>query len=243
MKKMLFLFLLCFVFIMSLFINCFAQEASGENQDMIQEWLAPAEGDWYSTKGTLTMSIQDGSINGCKVLEAQGCTYDYPRTGTFQIAEADGKRNLKMNLFGNDVHQYLMIDDKMILRRSIHPEYNESVDGIYLGMTQADFLLHNTKAVRTIQEGDTERWEYDDTSFAVIFKGNMVVAIRLYKGSSRHFTVSGLGAGDTPDAYAKAYGMNEVPVIPTETDTISSPYKIGHGEKLFFNASYIELSV
>jgi len=243
LKKLLSIVAVCFVFFMAVSMSCFAQEEGTESQENILQWLEPAEGDWYSTKGNLTMTIQGDYINNCKILGAQSCTYDYPQEGTFCVAEAAGNRNIKMDLFGNNVHQYLIIDDKMVLRRSIHPEYNESVGGIYLGMTQEDVLQHYTRPVNVIAESGTERWEYGTNKFAIIFKSNIVVGIRLYKDSTMHFDKSGLGAAAMPTAYEEAYGMDKVPVVPVQGDGISSAYKIGHGEFLFFGPEYVQLSV
>jgi hypothetical protein len=229
--------------VLTAFSASFVQAEGDDGQDYVQQWLEPACGDWYSTKGNLIMSVQDDYINGCKVISSSNCTYDYPRTGTFEIAESAGNRNMKLDLLGNDIHQYLVVDDKMVLRRSIYPEYVESVNGIYIGMTKEDFLKQAAQPANTISEDGTERWEYDADKYAVIFKSNVVVGVRLYKGSTRHFDKSKLGADDTPAAYAQTYGMSETPVVPETKGAVSPGYKTSHGEMMVFSPDYVELTI
>lgn len=243
MKKLLSVFMFCFMMLMSLGAICFADGEQNQDQDAIAQWLEPAAGDWYSTKGNFVMSVQDNMINGCQILSSKDCTYDYPRTGTFQVAESTGNRDMKLDLFGNNIHQYLVVDDKMLLRRSEHPEYNESVNGIYLGMTRDDLLQHYTQPASTTVDNGVECRAYTADKMNVYLTHDIVIAIRLYKDSSRHFDKSGLSAADTPAAYAQAYGLSETPVIPTSTGAISPAYKAGHGEFLFFGPDYVDLSV
>lgn len=243
MRKILSTIALSFMMLLLLSITSFAQEVQNECQEDVVQWLEPAAGDWYSTKGNFVMTVQGDCINGCKVVSAKDCTYDYPRTGTFQVTEANGNRDMKLDLFGNNIHQYLVVDDKMALRRSIHPEYNESVSGVYLGMTKADYLLHNPQSTNIVADQGNERWEYDADKYAVTFKTNIIVAMRLYKGCTRHFDKSGLGANDTAAAYAQAYGLSETPAVPETKGNVSPAYKTGHGEFLFFSPDYVEMSV
>ena len=225
------------LFLLILSASCLAQSQTFD-LDSALTWLEPAAGDWYSTKGNPAMTIQDRYINACPILGASDLTFGYPRSGNFEVAEAGQNRTMKMELFGNDVHQYLIIDGKLVLRRSIHPEYIESLGGVYLGMTEEDMLHYYGKPSSQSNDTDRVRWEYDNDKFAVEFKGNIVVAVRLYKTSSRHFDRSGLGAADAPDAYAQVYGMEGTPVVSDD-----AVYSIGHGEFMSFHPDYIQLSV
>jgi len=230
------------VLLMLLSGACFAQ-AQEANIDGALEWLEPAVGDWYSTKGNLAMTIQDKYINACQILSASELTFGYPRSGNFEVAETGQNRTLKLELFGHNVHQYLLVDGKLLLRRSLRPEYFESLGGIYLGMTEEELLHYYGKPSSKVNDGDMVRWEYDKDKFAVEFKSNIVVAMRLYKLSSRHFDRSGLGAADSPENYAQVYSMEETPVIPKEANTVSAAYAIGHGEFMSFSPDYTQLSV
>lgn len=70
--------------------------------------------------------------------------------------------------------------------------------GIYLGMTEEELLHYYGKPDSRTQDNGMVRWEYKADRFAVIFKGNIVVEVRLYAGCDRHFDRSGLGAADAP---------------------------------------------
>ena len=221
-------------------VSCFAQTASTED---ISAWLEPMLGDWYSTKGNLAMSVQNGQINGCAILGGENLGMVYPTSGTLQIAEANQNRSMKLEVFGNDSHQYMIVDDKLALRRSVREEHFESMGGIYLGMTEEDLLHYYGKPDSKTADGDRVRWEYTKDKFAVIFKSNIVVGVRIYQGSSRHFDRSGLGSADSPEVYAQKYGMAEVPVIPAKAGAASAHTSIGHGEYMYFTSDYVQLSV
>jgi len=60
----------------------------------------------------------------------------------------------------------------------------------------------------------TERWEYGTNKFAIIFKSNIVVGIRLYKDSTMHFDKSGLGAAAMPTAYEEAMAWIKFLLFP-----------------------------
>lgn len=218
-----------------------ASETQAETKTDVQQWLEPALGDWYSTKGNFVMNVQDNNINGCPILGISDYTLDYPRKGTLQIQEST-TRDMKLELFGNKAHQYLVVDNNMVLRRSIHPSYNESMGGIYLGMTKDDLISLYKQPTRVNQEGDLERLNYDNHKFAAVFKNNIIVAIRMYMDSDRHFDKSGLGVTSSAADYAKMYGF-ETPVIPTDPNAVSKGYKIDDGEFFHFSPAYVELSV
>lgn len=246
MKKFVTVLSLCFLFIMAVATVCFAEDATdnlAENQSEIQEWMVPAEGDWYNTKGDFVMTIQGNTINGCTILSAKDYTLGYPRSGVFAVAEEKAVRNIKLDLFGNKSHQYIIVDNNMVLRRSIHPAYNESMGGIYLGMTKDDLLNLYKQPTSVAVENGLDRLNYDNHKFAIFFKNNIIVAIRMFKNSDRHFDKSGLGANDTAAAYAQAYGFNETPEVPTATGAVSPAYKIDQGEFFYFSPDYVELSV
>ena len=204
-------------------------------------WLEPAAGEWYDLKGELAMTISGSTINGCPVAAAGNCTYGYPRTGHFTISESQGTRALTLDLLGHKSHQYLIVDGKTALRRSIHPEYSESVGGIYLGMTRDDVTAkYGYPNEITADQGmehwsakygypneitadqGMEHWSYGLHRMDVFFQGGIVMAVRLYKGSDIKFDKSGLGADAAMAAYAEAYKLAAVPVIPAD-DGILSP--------------------
>ena len=101
-KKFFLVILTTLTLLVVLSVSCFAQTASTED---ISAWLEPMLGDWYSTKGNLAMSVQNGQINGCAILGGENLGMVYPTSGTLQIAEANQNRSMKLEVFGNDSHQ------------------------------------------------------------------------------------------------------------------------------------------
>ncbi len=211
--------------------------------DSVSSWLEPAAGEWYNTKGTLIMTVEGSTINGCSVTAQPGCTYDYPRTGHFTIAEAQGPRSVTLDLLGHKSHQYLIVDNKTALRRSIRAEYSESIGGMYLGMTKEDLLAAYQQPANMVEDQGMERWEYSTHHMDVFLKGGIVMAIRVYTDCDLKFDRSGLHAADTPEAFAQAYGFDSVPVVPAQADSVSPGYKLPQGEYFHVSQNYVELSV
>jgi len=207
------------------------------------DWLDAAQGEWYNTKGELTMVITPNAINNCPITALTDATYDYPRTGTFTVTEATGPKTIKLDLLGHKSHQYLIINDRTPLRRSIHGDHYETVGSLYLGMTKDDVLAAYGQPAAVTPDQGTQRWSYTDHHVDVLIQGNLVMAVRLYKDSDLKFAQFGLGAADTPEAYAQAYGLTEVPTVPTEAGVVSKAYQLPQGERLHFAQDYVELSV
>ena len=206
-------------------------------------WLEPAAGDWYDLKGELAMTISGSTINGCPVAASGNWTYGYPRTGHFTISESQGTRTLTLDLLGHKSHQYLIVDGKTALRRSIHPEYSESVGGIYLGMTRDDVTAKYGYPNEITADQGMEHWSYGLHRMYVFFQGGIFMAVRRYKGSDIKFDKSGLGADAAMAAYAEAYKLAAVPVIPADDGILSPAYDLPQGEKFHVSQRYVQLSV
>ena len=80
--------ILCALMTMSLSAGCFAEDATATTTEAepqatatvttttqaapdqnVVDWLDPAAGEWYSTKGNLVMTIEGNTINGCTVTD------------------------------------------------------------------------------------------------------------------------------------------------------------------------------
>ena len=241
MKKFLGFITVCLMMLVVLPVGCFAAE--GQDDYSAAAWLEPAVGDWYTTKGEFAMTIEGDSLNGNKINGMSDCTFGYPRTGTFTINENNIPRNIKLELLGNKSHQYLVIDGITLLRRSMSPAYNESMGGIYLGMTKDNLKGLYKEPTSVVQENGTERWNYDSHKFAVLFENDVISAIRIFKGSDRKFDKSLLVADDAPAAYTTAYNFEQYPVAIEEAAVASNGYKIDQGEFFYFRPDYVELSI
>lgn len=89
----------------------------------------------------------------------------------------------------------------------------------------------------------TDRWIYDSHHMDAYLQGGIVIGIRIYDGSDLKFDKSGLTAGDTTGAYAKAYELETTPEVPTEANAISKAYKLPQGEYLRFGQNFVQLSI
>lgn len=207
------------------------------------DWLEPAVGDWYDTQGQLMMTVTISSINSCPVTALTDMTLDYPRTGRFTVAEADGEKTIKLDLLGHGSHQYLIVNDRTPLRRSLHADHYETLGNLYLGMTKDDVVAAYGQPASVTPDQGGERWSYSTPHVDVVLQGNLVMTIRAYSDSNVTFAQSGLSAASTPDAYAQAYSLPAVPTIPAEAGTSSPAYTLPQGERLHFGQGFVELSV
>lgn len=248
MKKM----MICAMLIAGVQVPCMAEDMTATAKPTVAKteatknaafWLEPAEGNWYSVKGNLVMTVQGSTINGCAVAEEKDCTYEYPRQGQFQIVEAEGPRSMKLELLGHKSHQYLIVDNTMPLRRSVHPEYNESIGGIYIGMTKTELedLYQQPTMIR--EDQGMERLTYGNQRIDVYLRSGIVMAVRMYKGSSLTFDKSGLTAEAAADTYKQTYSLETLPAIPGDTSTISPAYKLAQGEYLRFGKNFVQLDI
>lgn len=249
---------LCALMTMSLSAVCAAEEAAvpaaepqvtvasttqAQPNQTVADWLAPAAGDWYNTKGDLVLTVEGAAINGSAVTDIEDYTDGYPRKGKFTIREQAGDRVMSLDLMGHKSHQYLIMDNTTPLRRSIHGDHYESIGGVYLGMTQSDLEAAYGQADSTVPDQDTSRLIFDSHHMDVYLRAGIVIGVRIYDGSDLKFEQSGLGSADTAAAYAKAYGWESTPAVPTDAAEISRAYKLPQGEYLRFGQNFVQLSI
>lgn len=258
MKKIAKNMVLCALMTMSLSAVCAAEEAvvpaaepqvtvasttQAQPNQTVADWLAPADGDWYNTKGDLVLTVEGAAINGSAVTDIEDYTDGYPRKGKFTIREQAGDRVMSLDLMGHKSHQYLIMDNTTPLRRSIHGDHYESIGGVYLGMTQSDLETAYGLADSTVPDQDTSRLIFGSHHMDVYLRAGIVIGVRIYDGSDLKFEQSGLGAADTAAAYAKAYGWESTPTVPTDAAEISRAYKLPQGEYLRFGQNFVQLSI
>lgn len=258
MKKIAKNMVLCALMTMSLSAVCAAEEAAAPEAEpqvtvasttqaqpnqTVADWLAPAAGDWYNTKGDLVLTVEGAAINGSAVTDIEDYTDGYPRKGTFTIHEQAGNRAMTLDLMGHKSHQYLIMDDTTPLRRSINGDHYEAIGGVYLGMTQSDLEAAYGQADSTVPDQDTSRLIFGSHHMDVYLRAGIVIGIRIYDGSDLKFDKSGLGAADTAESYAKAYGWETMPTVPTDGTSISRAYKLPQGEYLRFGQDFVQLSI
>ena len=254
MRKLVKNMALCALMTMSVSTACLAEGTSETPQvtttadatssnPVVSEWLSPATGEWYNTKGDLVMTIEGTTINGSAVTDAENYTDGYPRKGTFTVHEQAGNRAMTLDLMGHKSHQYLIVDNTMPLRRSLHGDHYESIGGCYLGMTETDLETVLGQPDSSVEDQGTTRLIFSRHDMDTYLKAGMVIGIRIYKGCDLKFDKSGLGVADTAESYAKAYGWETTPTVPTDAGEISRAYKLPQGEYLRFGQNFVQLSI
>ena len=103
-------------------------------------------GNWYNPNGNLVLKIDgnDYTINGCKVLSINydftmpqnNPTYFVSYPLVYRIYENNGYRDIyfeyREKVNSDDYYEMLIMDSKIVLRRTKKPQHFESIGGIYL---------------------------------------------------------------------------------------------------------------
>ena len=237
----------------SLLVGLFAPQpahAARMEQQYVTKVLNLMEGDWYDADGNRVLQIGDGYINGCHVLAA----YDFAGgsshgAGRFDIIESTGRRSLYLtwDIRHADTDS-IKLNDHQMLHRTAKPPFNESIAGIYLGMTSAEVTAVLGAPPQT---GDlrpyvgTYGWYYPNLRIAVTFDADTVDRILLLKGSRAVLERSGLNCENAPYEFAQAYQMKSVPHVRYDDRYSGSGcYGIGGEEYLSFGnrMEYVMLS-
>ena len=227
------------------------QCAAAEQQETIDACLAKLTGTWYDEEGRAVLTIEDGRINRCAVVGADGLAGSSVYGGMgFVIQEATGTRTLRLGwrLFGG-AGDYITLANGDALQRTLNPVYFESVGGIHFGMrTRAvremlgegkELSVENPYRIghRRVSNG----WYYPEKRCIVLHQHGIVTGLMLLPGSPMHFDRSGLSAEDTWEEYARAY---DLPPRPAGLDewTVEA---IAPGEYLIFGnkEKFVTLSI
>lgn len=230
------------------------QGASAEQQETVDRCLEKLAGTWYDGEGNAVLTIADGTINGCAVVGGDRLAGGYREGGLdFFIKEATETRTLRIGwMLSGGACEHITLAGGEALQRTLPPPYFESVSGIHFGM--------RTRTVREILgEGQAlsvekpyiigymtfaKGWYYPDKGLIVLQKHGIVTGLVLLRESPLRFDSSGLGATDGREAYARAYGLSEVPE-ESSREKGSAAYSIAPDENLLFGqgGGYVMLSV
>ena len=221
-----------------------------ESPQSVAKILKAIDGNWYDHSGNLVLQIQDGYINGCKILTVYDLAGASGNGGAnFRILESTGERLMHFSWYvRHDNMDRLKVNDSQMLHRVAQIPFSESVAGIHLGMTPDE-----VKAVlgTPSQTGDLQPywrmpgWYYADKKIVVTFDGDCVDRIILLRGSNTVLNNSGLNCSNTPSEFVQAYHMNRIPKVDFNSENESDGcYNIGNGEYLAFGnrMSYIMLT-
>ena len=224
-----------------------AQALTKQTPETVNVLLQAIEGPWYDANGNLVLDIKAGTINGCQV--ESGWDFTGGRalaSGRLEILESIGLRSLYFNwqLLGNN-QDYLTLNGQQTLHRLPQLPYYESAAGLHLGMSVeqvARTLGQPDKSGHLLPIYPQDGWYYAPQKLVVQFQGDTVSQIVLLPGSPVKLQQSGLGSGDSPQAFAQFYHWDKVPQVDWAFNGCLS---IGHGEYLSLgkNVSQVTLTI
>ncbi len=200
------------------------------NVDAQNAWLEHLAGSWYDGEGKQVLVIAGGHINGKAVREVRALANGNPGSGIFCLEDGT---ELYLAWIGDDMHRLLRVNEGEELLPSRQPEYFESVEGIFLGMREAEVL---ERWGEPEQRPAIQFWQYTAKGVDLYFTGDIVTGIRLNGTSTFRFRRSGLKGASPLASYQKFYGWQNLPQLPLGPYINMRGNFIGHGEYLFFDA-------
>lgn len=239
MKTKLKLFV-CMCFSIMCLFSALTVEAAQMPLDLVIRASQKVAGDWYDVSGNKVLSISNGYINGCLIVDGTDFVGGYPGAGVFIIQEAQGRKAIHLEWLGNGEHKTLIMNKKDQLTSSQYREHYESVNGVYLGMSRQQVIdLLGTPSSNEIR--GHEMLNYTNLGLKIRLDYNIVTGITIV-GKGAHFDKSGLGISSSMIDYYNFYQLNRMP-SEFSKDTFQGAFSIGHGEFLFFGDKNITLSI
>lgn len=173
--------------------------------DSATRFLQRRAGTWYNSQGNVVLVITPDSINGCPVLGAYGrAGGGSGGTGYIRIQEDSGIRDLHLTDIGS-FGTYQLLDDKIGLRKTKSVNYQESVDGVYLGCDVGKVKALLGAPDKVFMLYGNKVWRYNRFGMNIAFAGDLVERIKVEKGYPWKFDKSGFTSGDTLQALLDAY--------------------------------------
>ena len=239
MKSKLRLFV-CMCFSVMCLFSALTVDAAQMSLDSVIRASQKVAGDWYDASGNKVLSISNGYINGCRIVDGADFVGGYPGAGVFIIQEDQGRKAIHLEWLGNGEHRTLIMNKKSQLTNRLQKEHYESVRGVHLGMTRQQ-VIDLLGAPSSSDVRGRETLKYMDLGLSVGLDHNMVTVITI-TGKGSHFDKSGLGTDASMIDYYNFYQFNRMP-SELSKNTFQGPFSIGHGEYIFFSGKEISLSV
>ena len=231
----------CMCFIIICLFSALTVEAAQMPLDLVIRTSQKVTGDWYDANGNKVLSISNGYINGCRIVDGADFVGGYPGAGVFIIQEAQGRKAIHLQWLGNGEHKTLIMNKKDQLTNKLQKVHYESVNGVYLGMNRQAVidLLGTPSSIEKMHSRETLK--YTNLGLKVVTEHNMVTVITL-TGKSVRFTKSGLSIDSSMLDYYNFYQFNRMP-SELSKDKYQGPFSIGHGEYIFFDGNEVSLTV
>lgn len=196
-------------------------------------------GDWYDTNGNKVLTISNGYINGCPIVDGADFVGGYPGAGVFIIQEAQGRKAIHLEWMGVGNHKSLIMNKTTQLNNGSKEHY-ESVHGVYLGMTKEAVYNLLGKPSSVSKSYGRETLKYNELGFYVVADNNLVTVIRLI-GDNAHLEKSGLTKSSSLIDYYNFYQFNRMP-SELSKNTFQGCFAIGHGEYIAFSNGEVSLT-
>lgn len=127
----------CMCFSIICLFSALTVEAAQMPLDLIIRTSQKVTGDWYDANGNKVLSISNGYINGCRIVDGADFVGGYPGAGVFIIQEAQGRKAIHLQWLGNGEHKTLIMNKKDQLTNKLQKVHYESVNGVYLEIGRA----------------------------------------------------------------------------------------------------------
>ena len=240
MKEKLKLFV-CMCFSIICLFSALTVEAAQMPLDLVIRTSQKVTGDWYDANGNKVLSISNGYINGCRIVDGDDFVGGYPGAGVLIIQEAQGRKAIHLQWLGNGEHKTLIMNKKDQLTNKLQKVHYESVNGVYLGMNRQAVidLLGTPSSIEKMHSRETLK--YTNLGLKVVTEHNMVTVITL-TGKNAHFAKSGLSIDSSMLDYYNFYQFNRMP-SELSKDKYQGPFSIGHGEYIFFDGNEVSLTM
>lgn len=202
--------ILCMCFSIICLLSALTIEAAQVPLDSIIRASQKIAGDWYDANGNKVLSISNGYINGCRIVDGSDFVGGYPGAGVFIIQEAQGRKAIHLQWLGNGEHKTIIMNKKDQLTNKLQKEHYESVKGVYLGMNRQAVidLLGTPSSIEKMHSRETLK--YTNLGFKVVTEHNMVTVITLI-GKGARFEKSGLSIDSSMLDFYNFYQFNRMP--------------------------------
>ena len=197
--------------------------------------LKAREGKWYDhDTGKLILDIKDGKINGLPVISGEYAGGASASNGCGKYIVNENGQNIVLNLtingWAGGLHKCMTVNGAITLFPTPQPQYYESVNGVYLGMTEKALLKAWGKPTRKMEKS----WYYKKQGVVVRFDAGAIDRIDLLKESPLSFDKSGLNCSSLDEEFEAFYGFSSSykfwPYNASDTNICTA---IGQGEYMF----------
>ena len=198
-------------------------------------------GDWYDTSGNKVLTISNGYINGCPIVDGTDFVGGYPGAGVFIIQEAQGRKAIHLQWMGYGEHKTLIINKKVQLSTIPQRQHYESVRGVYLGMNKQEVIDLLGVPSDPIDSRGREILKYSNLGISVELDYGVVTVINLI-GDNAHLEKSGLTKSSSLIDYYNFYQFSRMPSELSKED-LQGCFSIGYGEYIAFDNGNVSLTI